>query len=123
MAFHERESFMAVPSASVLRGVGRRPLDFSYDVCLILSSSWTHFVGMSLSRSEAPERSCRSGGGLAPRSRCVSIRQHEIGKVFKHPAVFEGSINDPQEFPGQGDDRLSRAPPSFDLFVVALQIW
>src|SRR3990172_268397 len=77
---------------------------------------------MSFSQSRTPERSWRSGGGAALRSRCGSIRQHEIGKVFKYPAIFEGSVNDPQEFPSQGDDRLSRASPSFDLFVVALQI-
>ena len=53
---------------------------------------------------------------------CGLLGQNEIGEISEGPFEFERSINDPQEFPGQGDDRLSRAPPSFDLFVVALQI-
>jgi len=43
------------------------------------------------------------------------LRQHEIRKILEDPVILQRSIDDPQKFPRQGDDRLSCPAPRLHL--------
>jgi hypothetical protein len=47
----------------------------------------------------------------------ISGGQDEVGKVFEHPVVFQGVIDDSQEFSRQGEIRLTPAAATLDTLI------
>ena len=65
-------------------------------------------------RGSAPRtlpRAFSARGIKHPVRHISSLRQYEVRKIREYPLVLQRSIDDPQEFARQGDNRLSRPAP------------
>ena len=83
---------------------------------------WNPLAGIRGSAPRTLPRALFARGIKHPVRHISRLRQYEVREILEHPLVLQGSIDDPQELPSQGDDRLSRPAPRLDLLVVPLQI-
>src|SRR5258708_9482476 len=79
------------------------------------------FVYFHLFSSRRDEEvDCLLEGGC--RAVSCALRQNEVGKIFEHPVVLEGSIDDAQKLTGQRDDGATGTPPGLHALVEVLQV-
>jgi len=60
-------------------------------------------------------------GGKAP-TICSGWCEHKSWKIFKNPPILQGSIDDSQKLPRQGDDRPPRTSGCFEADIVMSEI-
>ena len=52
----------------------------------------------------------------------LSVCDYKVWEVFKDPAIYQGLINDPQQFTGCGNNRLAAAAGPLNSFIMLPQI-